>query len=171
MLEHQVAHGGSDHHRLDLRGAIFQREIQVARVPHAGIRNFTFHPNRLKRVLEQIANGRIELAHGEDDAGWGLNPGCLVERQPAHALASSDAASVSALSSSSLSDIRSMVCARPLAGSTVTTTPLSRGSPLAVSNRAGNPVTNRAMIASLSMPITPSCGPVIPTSVRHAVPP
>ena len=30
---------------------------------------------------------------------------------------------------------------------------------MAVSNRAGSPVTNRAMIASLSMPITPSCGP------------
>ena len=64
-----------------------------------------------------------------------------------------------------------MSVARPVDGSTVMTTPLSRGSPVAVSNRAGNPVTNRAITASLSMPMTPSCGPVMPTSVRHAVPP
>ena len=64
-----------------------------------------------------------------------------------------------------------MPVARPVEASTVMTTPFSRGSPVAVSNRAGNPVTKRAMIASFSMPITPSCGPVMPTSVRHAVPP
>src|SRR5687768_2303720 len=170
-LELQVAHRGSEHYRFDLRRAVFQREIHVPGVPDTGVRNFAFHPNRLKRVLEQIANGRIELADGEDDAGRGLNPGRFVERQPAHAFASSDAASVRAFSSSSLSERRTMFCARPLTGSTVITTPLSRGSPVAVSNRPGNPVTNRAMIASLSMPITPSCGPVMPTSVRHAVPP
>ena len=65
---------------------------------------------------------------------------------------------------------RSMPVARPVAGSAVMTTPFSRGSPLAVSKRAGSPLRNLAMTGAFSTPMTPSCGPVMPTSVRYAVP-
>ena len=51
------------------------------------------------------------------------------------------------------------------------TTACSRGSPVAGSKRAGRPVVNRASTPSRSMPMTPSCGPVMPTSVMYAVPP
>ena len=41
----------------------------------------------------------------------------------------------------------------------------SNGMPRAVSNRDGRAVRKRPMIASRSTPMTPSCGPVMPTSV------
>ena len=66
---------------------------------------------------------------------------------------------------------RSMAVARPLVGSTVMTAPCSRTSPPAGSKRAGMPVRNRAITPCRSMPMTPSCGPVMPASVRQAVPP
>jgi len=49
--------------------------------------------------------------------------------------------------------------------------PSIRTSPLAGSRRTGRPVTKRRIAPSGTLPITESCGPVIPASVIAAVPP
>src|SRR5438093_5211319 len=61
---------------------------------------------------------------------------------------------------------RSMSVARPVAGSLSTMTAFSRGFAVAVSKRAGNAFRNRPSAGSISTPMTESCGPVMPTSVR-----
>ena len=63
-----------------------------------------------------------------------------------------------------------MSVASPVVSSASMMTPLRRGLPLAVSNRAGMPLRKRPSAAATSTPMTESCGPVMPTSVRYAVP-
>ena len=46
-----------------------------------------------------------------------------------------------------------------------------RTSPVAGSRRVGMPVTKRLIALCSSLPITESCGPVMPASVIAAVPP
>ena len=45
-LELQVAHRGAEHHRLDLRRAVLEREVQVPGVPDAGVRESRLRPTR-----------------------------------------------------------------------------------------------------------------------------
>ena len=68
-----------------------------------------------------------------------------------------------------IADARDAV-ARPVLSSASTTTPFSRGLPVAGSNRDGIALRNRASDGSVSMPMIESCGPVMPASVRYAVP-
>ena len=65
-LELQVAHRRSEHHRLDLRRAVLEREIQVPGIPHPGVRDLTFDPHGLQLVLEQIANRGVQFADGQN---------------------------------------------------------------------------------------------------------
>ena len=66
--------------------------------------------------------------------------------------------------------IASQLVARPSAPHS-TSAPSMRTSPVAGSSRTGIPVTKRRIAPSGTLPITESCGPVIPASVIAAVPP
>ena len=54
----------------------------------------------------------------------------------------------------------------PVASSAAIRMPLSREFPVAVSIRTGIPRRNLSITGIFSTPMTPSCGPVMPTSVR-----
>ncbi len=64
-----------------------------------------------------------------------------------------------------------MRVALPVASSSVSSTAFKRRSPLAGVSRSGMSVRKRRNAAPRSMPITLSKPPVMPASVRHAVPP
>ena len=66
--------------------------------------------------------------------------------------------------------IAAQLVARPSAPHS-TSAPSIRTSPSATSSRSGNPVRNRRIGPAGLLPITESCGPVIPASVIAAVPP
>ena len=55
-LEFQVAVGRAEHHRLELRGLILEREVDVAGVPHPAVRDFAFDP--------ELAEARLERRRG-----------------------------------------------------------------------------------------------------------
>ena len=67
-LELEVAHGGAEHHRLDLRAAVLQREVDVAGVPHPAVRDFPLDPEVAEARLEAVADRRGQLGHGDDAA-------------------------------------------------------------------------------------------------------
>ena len=52
-LELQVAHGGAIHHRLDLRAAILEREVEVAGVPQPAVGDLSLDPQIAETGLEQ----------------------------------------------------------------------------------------------------------------------
>ena len=87
------------------------------------------------------------------------------------AAAAPPVSAVSAASPFSSSITRRIAAALPVAGSTSTTTPASRGSPLATSNALGTNVTVVASTRSMRRPRMLSYGPVMPTSLMNAVPP
>ena len=60
-LEFEVAQRRPENHRADLRGAVLEREIQVAGVPHAAVRELAFDPHLEELGLEQIANADGQL--------------------------------------------------------------------------------------------------------------
>ena len=156
-LELQVAHGRAVHHRLDLRAAILEREVQVAGVPQPAVGDLALDPEIAESGFEEPANRRRQL-RDRDDAPF-LRRGCLTivleglrekighrigsisatgarmrDRQPCEG-AGVAAASVSTSAADRLR--RSMAVARPVFGSAVTMTAFSRPGPVAASNLAG----------------------------------
>src|SRR5262249_46335664 len=55
-LELQIAQGGSEDHRLDLRGAVLEREIQMAGVPDSAVRQLAFDPDLEEFLFEEVAD-------------------------------------------------------------------------------------------------------------------
>ena len=77
-LELQVAQRRPEHHRLDLRCAVLQREVQVPGVPDTRVRNLALDPHVLQLVFEQVpdrgvqfadASGPCESEHGCSGSG------------------------------------------------------------------------------------------------------
>ena len=64
-LELEVAHGGAEHHRLDLRAAVLQREVQVPGVPDPAVRDLAFDPDSPKPDSSAAANRRGQLRDGD----------------------------------------------------------------------------------------------------------
>ena len=65
-LELQRADVRLEHHRLDLRAGILQREIEMAGVPEPAVGNFCLDPDLGVRVLQNAADVRGEVADSED---------------------------------------------------------------------------------------------------------
>ena len=67
-LEAQIPDRRPEHDALDLRPAVLQREIHVAGVPHAAVRDLAFDPDVAEAALDRVADFRGQLRHGEDAA-------------------------------------------------------------------------------------------------------
>src|SRR5207249_2198239 len=67
-LEAQIPDRRPEHDALDLRPAVLQREIHVAGVPHAAVRDLAFDPDVAEAALDRVADFRGQLRHGEDTA-------------------------------------------------------------------------------------------------------
>ena len=70
-LEAQVAKGRAEHHALDLRVGVLEREVHVPGVPHAAIRQLAFDPDFEEALLEQRADAAGQLRDGQDAARLG----------------------------------------------------------------------------------------------------
>ena len=68
-LEFQVAVGRTEHDRLDLRGLILEREVDVAGVPHPAVRDFALDPELPEAGLEGRADAGGQLRDGDDAGG------------------------------------------------------------------------------------------------------
>ena len=60
-LELQVAQRGPEHHALDLRAGVLQREVQVTRGPHLGVRELAFNPDFGKGGFEELTQRARQL--------------------------------------------------------------------------------------------------------------
>ena len=65
-LEAQEAQRRTKHHALDLCRRVLEREVEVAGVPHATVRQLAFDPDLEKALLEQCAHVHGELGDGEN---------------------------------------------------------------------------------------------------------
>ena len=65
-LEAQRAHVGPEHHAANLRAAILEREIQVARVPETAVRQFALDPHVRESLLELHADSSRQLGDRQD---------------------------------------------------------------------------------------------------------
>ena len=61
-LELQVADRRAEHHRLDLRAAVLEREVHVPGVPDAAVRDLALDPDVAEAGLEQVADRGGQLA-------------------------------------------------------------------------------------------------------------
>jgi hypothetical protein len=73
-LELEIAHGGAEHHGLDLGTGVLEREIHVARVPEPAVRDLSFDPDIAEARFEQVANGTGQFGDGVDAALGGSGP-------------------------------------------------------------------------------------------------
>src|SRR5262249_6030550 len=64
-LEAQITHSRAKHHCLDLRSAVLQREVQMARVPDLHVGQLAFDPDVDERFFEQLPDVRVELADAQ----------------------------------------------------------------------------------------------------------
>ena len=71
-LEFQIAKRGPEDDGAHLRAGVFQREVQMAGVPDAAVRELALHPHFHELGFEQIADANGELGDREDSGGWSL---------------------------------------------------------------------------------------------------
>ena len=60
-FEFEVSDGRAEHHDLDLRVAVLQREIEVSGVPQPAVRNLPLDPHVAERRFQRAANRRCEF--------------------------------------------------------------------------------------------------------------
>src|SRR5690606_9597038 len=154
--EREIPHGRAEHHRLDLRAAILEREVEVTGVPVAAVRDLAFDPDLGKARFEKVAD-RCRQFRDRQHAPFrsrGRTQRLVVffkglREQIRHGYGPAVCTAVAASASTSAAErlSRSIATARPVAGSACTRTALSRAGPPAGSNLAGIPLRNRPSAA------------------------
>ena len=65
-LELQIPQRRSKHEPAELRGRVFEREVQMAGIPDPAVRQLAFHPDFEEFVFEEVANPDRQRGDAED---------------------------------------------------------------------------------------------------------